>query len=144
MEPNAVANCEESGHGQATVAAGSLSRRERGGVRGYKLSIGPRPLTPTLSPQGRGSPAVPRLEAVFTNRVSVKKNQASSSVGRLLAFIFALTLLGAPSFVAAAYPERPVTIVVPFAPGGANDVVVRAIQQPLAEALGQPIVIENR
>jgi len=61
----------------------------------------------------------------------------------LLAAI-ALACSGAGPAWTADFPERPVTIVVPFAPGGANDVVIRAIQQPLAEALGQPIVVENR
>jgi tripartite-type tricarboxylate transporter receptor subunit TctC len=61
---------------------------------------------------------------------------------RLLALLSALTLSGGSAF--AIYPGRPVTIVVPFAPGGANDVVVRIIQQPLSEALGQPVIVENR
>jgi tripartite-type tricarboxylate transporter receptor subunit TctC len=60
----------------------------------------------------------------------------------LLALMPAVMLSGGSAF--ATYPERPVTIVVPFAPGGANDVVVRIIQQPLSEALGQPVIVENR
>ena len=55
-----------------------------------------------------------------------------------------LTLLGMTGRATAAYPERPVTMVVPFAAGGAIDIVARALGEPLGRALGQTIVIENR
>ena len=42
------------------------------------------------------------------------------------------------------YPERPVHILVGYAPGGGNDIVARLIGQWLSERLGQPFVIENR
>jgi tripartite-type tricarboxylate transporter receptor subunit TctC len=43
-----------------------------------------------------------------------------------------------------AYPSRPLKIVVAYAPGGANDVVARIVGQKLSDALGQPVVIENK
>ena len=45
---------------------------------------------------------------------------------------------------AQAYPARPVRVVVPVAPGGANDVTARLIGQWLSERLGQQFIIENR
>ncbi len=42
------------------------------------------------------------------------------------------------------YPDRPIHLIVAFVPGGATDTMARQIQQDLSEALGQPVVVENR
>jgi len=49
-----------------------------------------------------------------------------------------------PPSALAAFPDKPIKIVVPFAPGGGTDMVARGIGQPMAEMLGQPVIIENK
>jgi tripartite-type tricarboxylate transporter receptor subunit TctC len=51
----------------------------------------------------------------------------------------------APRFTAAqAYPARPVTLVIPFPPGGGNDALGRMVADKMSKSLGQQIVVENR
>src|SRR5215831_17073568 len=54
-----------------------------------------------------------------------------------------LALLAAPA-AAQDYPVRPITLIVPYAAGGGNDVMARIVADKMSAALGQPIVIENR
>ena len=60
-----------------------------------------------------------------------------------LIFLAAL-VLNAGSALAQAYPARPIHIVVPFAAGGAVDTLARLVSPKMADALGQPVLVDNR
>ena len=52
--------------------------------------------------------------------------------------------LAAPAGAADSFPSRPIRLVVPFAPGGSNDVVARALATAMGQKLGRSVVVENR
>ncbi|WPB58390.1 tripartite tricarboxylate transporter substrate binding protein [Xylophilus sp. GOD-11R] len=64
-------------------------------------------------------------------------------LGRRAVLAGGLAALAAPAF-AQAWPNKPIRLVIPFAPGGVTDMVGRVLAQGLAAELGQPVVAENR
>lgn len=62
----------------------------------------------------------------------------------LLVLATASLLLPVPVLAQAKFPERPLRLVVPFAPGGVNDIIGRRWAQDLSKVLGQNVIVENR
>ena len=55
-----------------------------------------------------------------------------------------LGLIVSAAVFAQAYPTRPITLVVPFPPGGSTDSVARAIGPKMSDKLGQSVIVENK
>jgi tripartite-type tricarboxylate transporter receptor subunit TctC len=72
-----------------------------------------------------------------------KHGSAVMRLWRGLSSVVLLTLLAQPA-AAQPFPSKPVVLVVPYAPGGNVDVSARVLQAAIGDALGQPVVIENR
>jgi tripartite-type tricarboxylate transporter receptor subunit TctC len=63
---------------------------------------------------------------------------------RLCTILIAAMVAFAPKANAQTYPNKPIHVIVPFAPGGSTDVAARLVGQHLSKAFGQQVVIENR
>ena len=58
--------------------------------------------------------------------------------------LLAALLCGMTLMAHAAYPDKPITVIVPYPPGGATDILARKLAGPMGQRLGHPVIIENK
>jgi len=72
------------------------------------------------------------------------KNARTLSRRRLVHAVALTLALSGGSALAQTWPTKPITLIVPFPPGGTTDVLARALGEKLSQALGQPIIVESK
>src|SRR3981189_261648 len=88
-----------------------------------------------------GGTIIGHFRVCARDNIRRRERPAMIRAGALLA---AALVLASPAARAQTYPSKQITLIIPFAPGGSNDIVGRAIGKKLSEAWGQPVVVENR
>ena len=73
---------------------------------------------------------------LFTRRVIV--------IGAVQSIFFGLGLISSGLVAAQNFPNKPIRLVVPFAPGGSTDIIARAVGDALGRQLGQSVIVENK
>ncbi len=74
-----------------------------------------------------------------------KESRLFKTFGILLALVLALAVSVVSGFAAAdSFPSKPIRLIIPFPPGGSNDIVGRLIATKLSESLGKQVVVDNR
>jgi tripartite-type tricarboxylate transporter receptor subunit TctC len=88
----------------------------------------------------------PPQEAAAVNHDCTRCSQPARrrALASLLAVAGIAIVGAAPVFAQGAYPTKPIMLVVPYPPGGANDMLGRLIGKQMGDALGQPMVVENK
>src|SRR5713226_5627324 len=90
--------------------------------------------------RSRSKPAVAASEPTISLRRRPRMRPSHATLLRAAGLLMALTT----SVAAQDYPTKPVRLIIPFPPGGSNDVVGRMIAIQLSERLGKQVVVDNR
>ena len=63
---------------------------------------------------------------------------------RMAGWLLVAAMAAGSAIAAEKFPQRPVRLIVPYAPGGATDITARLLQQGISELWGQPVIVDNR